>query len=234
MPNYFDEKKTEWGKLRKGKFTGSRISELLERGTGTMFGKGAMTYITQMACDEYTEYEHNDFEGTWEMREGKRKEPEAAKFYSHIISSIEVNGTPLSIKYYGESDPFFKEYNADSGVTADMVVSLNGVPYFTPEFKCPKRSVHFDRLRRLKKYKEEEKYLFLKENHKDYYGQIQFQMMCWGVEFGHWVSYNEYFPMDERAIIIHVPADKPYQKNLDLTLKMAISEKRSILNELKQ
>lgn len=234
MRNYFDEKKAEWGKLRWGKFTGSSIYKLLERGNGTTFGKGAMAYITQIACEAYTSYEQNDFEGTWDMREGKRKEPQAAKFYSHVISSIQVNGVPLRTIYYGDSDPHFKDYNEHSGASVDMIGMLNDSPYFVPELKCPKRDTHFDRLIKLSAYKEEEKYIFLKTEHKDYYAQIQFEMMCWGVDFGHWVSYNEYFPMDDRIIIIHVPADKPFQKNLDLTLQLAIKEKIRILEELKK
>ena len=159
------------------------------------------------------------------MREGKRKEPESAKFYSHIMSGIEIDGDKFQIEYFGESNPNFKPYDKypeHAGVSSDMVLFLKNNPYLISEFKCPTRDIHFDRLRKLKKYDDDikgnERYLFLKQYCKEYYAQIQFNMMCWKVNLGHWVSYNEFFPMDERMIIIEVPADKSFQLNLNLTL----------------
>lgn len=231
--NYFEESKVKWGQERWGFFTGSNIFKLLVKGSGTTFGKGAMTYIEQVACQCYTNYEANDFEGTYAMREGRKKEPEASKFYEKIISHLFINGENLKPHYFGEKEPNFKKYNEYSGVSSDEVLFIGNTPYIVAEFKCPTRDVHFFRLREIKKYTDNQSHLFIKEHYPEYYAQIQFNMMAWCVKLGHWCSYNEYFPMDKRMLIIEVPEDKPFQNNLKIVLEMANKKKLEILETVK-
>ena len=233
MNNYFEEKEQEWGKQKWGMFSASRISELLILNADGSFGKGAMTYINQVACECYTEYEHNEFKGTWEMRQGKINEPLAAQYYTSIMKSIEIPGRTIRWEYYGGANPLFKKYNDFSGTSPDQIGFLDEKPYILAEFKCPSRDMHWQRLQQISKYRPEQEYLWLREYHIDYYAQMQFNMLNFGCKIGHWVSYNQYFKEPDTAIIITIPEDKTFQHKLKILLGMANTEKNKIINSLK-
>lgn len=231
--NYFEEKEEEWGKLRWGMFTGSRISELFVMDKNGCFGKGAMSYINKVACESYTEYEHNEFKGTWQMRQGKINEPMCAKYYFSIMNQIQLPVKEIRWEYYGANNPLFKKYNDYSGTSPDAIGFINNKAYITAEFKCPTRDVHFERLQQLKKFKSEEEYLWLKSAQLDHYTQIQFNIMNFDCEIGHWISYNPFFKEPHTAIIITVPKDVDFCNKLKIILEMANTEKNKIINLLK-
>lgn len=234
--NYFQLSKAEWAKQRWGKFTGSGISRLM--------GKGFDTYVEEVACERYCEYEDSGFEGTWEMREGKRKEPEAFRFHEKILKSFAVvpevgekfhpfqNGM-FTLEYYGDNKPFFKEfedpkYKGYCGVSPDSVAfRKNGDPYLLGEYKCPKRSTHMFYIKNIREGVD------LKLHEPGYYGQIQFNLLVWGAELAHFCSYNEYFPQDQKMHLVEVLPDKNYLMSLKTRLSNGIKKVNSIIEELK-
>lgn len=224
--NYFQEKKAEWAKQRWGKFTGSNAYKL--------FGKGFNSYVEEVACQKYTSYEHSDFEGTWEMREGKKKEPEAFAFHKAQLMQLEpfIDGR-LRIEYYGDNNPIFQPYDDDRfrdwvGISLDsLVVKSDGTPYLTGEYKCPKRDTHMMYIRKIKNG------IDLKEYKPEYYWQIQLGILVSGVSFSHFCSYNEYFPYKHRMHIVEVFPNKNDHILLKSKLSQAIEEAHKILSELK-
>lgn len=219
--SYFDEVKNNWGRQRWGKFTASCIYRLM--GSAKSFD----TYVDEVACEAYTEYEENQFDGTWEMRQGRIKEPIAFKFHENLLKIHLPADRFIKIEYFGDGNPNFKEYNEHAGASADCVVFKDvNVAYFGGEYKCPKRDTHFDRIRSMKEWTD------LKERHPDYYWQCQFNMMCWNVDMWHWCSFNELFPLKDRLLIIEVPANKADQQKLKIKLSDAIIKKKEILSSL--
>lgn len=216
--NYFEKTNTEWLKERWGCFTGSEIDRLL--------GSGFDKYVDEVACQAYTEFEENTFEGNWAMREGKKNEPLAFQFHQKIIQAN--FGDLVRAEYYGDATPLFKKYNDHSGASADSIIyKADSTPYIAGEYKCPTRDVHFWRLRNLKDH------IDLKKAHPNYYGQLQFNMMCWNVDLSHWCSFNDKFiALSDKMVLIEVPADKNYQMNLKAKLSMAIKRKLVIISEM--
>lgn len=224
--NYFQLSKAEWAKQRWGKFTGSKISRLM--------GKGFDTYVNEVACERYCEYEHSDFEGTWEMREGKKKEPEAFSFHKKILMNLTPfqNGT-LTLDYYGDNNPYFKEWDEPKfkgycGVSPDSIAFKKEMkPYLVGEYKCPKRNTHMFYMKNLTES------IDLKLHEPDYYGQIQFNLLVWNAEIAHFCSYNEYFPDDQKMKILEIFPDKNYQRELKIKLTAGIEKVNAIIEELK-
>lgn len=224
--NYFQLSKAEWGKLRWGKFTGSNAHRLI--------GNGFETYVSEVACERYTEYEDTGFEGTWEMREGKRKEPEAYKFHRNILMQLAPfqNGS-LTLEYYGDNNPQFKEYEDPKfkgyvGVSPDSVAfKKDGSPYLIGEYKCPKRDTHMMYLKKVREAVD------LKMIKPEYYWQIQKNLLVWGAQIAHFCSYNEYFPYDQRMHIVDVLPNKSDQILLKTKLTAGIEKVNAIIEELK-
>src|SRR5690606_19785309 len=175
-------------------------------------GSGALTYIEQLACDAVSEYEDQSFEGSWAMREGKKKEPDAHKAYVEVITPLLKND--MSVVYYGGGNPIFiphPKYPDEAGASPDGCIEKSGKSYILLEYKCPTRIIQFRRLKQLKNYATDDRHCWLREYEKDLYTQTQFGMVCMGVDICHWISYNELMkdPAD-RMIIIEVPRDNKF------------------------
>lgn len=232
--NYFQLSNAEWKKLRWGKFTGSNCYRLM--------GKGFDTYVNEVACERYTAYEHTDFEGTWEMRQGKAKEPQAFEFHRKILSkfAVDVDGNLLypfidgtyNIEYFGDNKPVFKEFDQEPykgwmGNSLDSLISKrDGTPLFTGEYKCPKRDTHMFYLQNIKDAAD------LKEHKPEYYWQMQSGFLNYGVDLGHFCSYNEFFPFDQKMLLINVAANKNDQRALKIKLDAGIEKAQEIIEKL--
>ena len=210
----------QWKLARSGKFTASSISKIMLPGKDNMFSKGGLTYINEVACDAYTLFEDRNVQ-TYSMMMGKIKEPEAFAFYSKLIG---LNG----LQYFGDGNPLFKEYCKDSGGSPDAIAPVDAdTVSFGGEFKCPDRDTHWDYLKTIKDQYD------LKKLCPDYYGQCEFLMRTFKCDLWHWVSYNEYFPLKDRALIIEVKWDKNYQNDLEVRLQQAIKMKYELIEQFK-
>ena len=123
--NYFEEKEEKWGKLRWGMFTGSRISELFVMDKNGCFGKGAMSYINKVACESYTEYEHNEFKGTWQMRQGKINEPMCAKYYFSWLTKRSITQKKWLLSQ--QKSPYIIQVKIRFETNSDKITSIGAV-----------------------------------------------------------------------------------------------------------
>jgi hypothetical protein len=221
---------SNWKRKKWGMFSASRIHHLLVPGTADkktgiapMFGKGALTYIHEIASQSYIEFnDEEDGAESFSMKEGKRREPIAAGYYQRIIGLNDM-------MYFG-GQPDFYNYDEHSGCSPDLVVwkdEANQIASFGAEFKNPKRDTHMDYLIEIKNCED------LKNKCSDYYTQCQFCMMVLKADLWHWVSHHEYYPVKDRMLIIEVPVDKNFQADLEVKLSMAVKKKNEFVNLLK-
>lgn len=216
---YFDNTATEnWLKIKWAKFSSSTLHPLNTNGKGEMFGEGAKTAIMKVSRQSYTMFNMEDKVETYDMRVGIAKEPECFTFYKRLIG-LEA------LTHHGGANPIFKLFTDDSGCSPDCTATIPNSEKisFGAEFKNPTGETHF-------------KYLFdietqeqLKQIKPEYYTQVQFSMMCYGVDLWHWVSYNEFFPLKERMLILEVKKDNSFCDNLEIRLRQASKLKNKIV-----
>ncbi|MDR1556223.1 MAG: YqaJ viral recombinase family protein [Tannerellaceae bacterium] len=182
----------EWHLARLGKFTSSRLGDLLTagRGKGEMFGQTAMTYINQVAAERKISRAFLSGEGldlliermdisSKSMRWGTDMEPFARDCYEET--------TGLKVSEAG-----FIEYNNYFGDSPDGIVydSVHGKG--TLEIKCPSMATHL-------------LYCGIKTGEdllrieKGYYAQCQGHIIANNAVWCDFVSYD---PMQEETIHI--------------------------------
>jgi hypothetical protein len=214
-------KDLEWLKEKWGCFSASEMFKLLSDGKGEMFGVGAKTYIEEVAIEAYTMFNQDENVSTWSMEKGKMKEFESHQYHKNTY----LMGLP-NIIYCGGGNPVFKKYNEYSGCSPDSIINRpNGEIMFGAEYKNNGSKQHFRDLRLIDTSKD------LLTQHKDDYTQVQFSMMCYGVDLWHWCSYNEYFPENDKMLLIECEQDKQFQDNLDIRLSMAIKIRNRIIEQ---
>lgn len=206
----------EWKGERLGKFTASEIGKLMVKGRSKdqYFGDGAMTYIESRAAEILTQEPVTDLEGMKAIEWGNTHEPEAAALFAEKFPGF---------IYYGKENSKFFPYEPVklwAGGSPDGVIPGKA----GAEFKCPENTTHHIKYWRMKVGTD------LKETKPIYYGQVQFNMMCTGLDLWYFVSYDPR-PLERgvRMKILEVPYDKVYCKELDERLKRAVDELRTIL-----
>lgn len=209
-----------WKIARLGRFTASNIYKLESKGSGTLFGKGALTYIKETAVDAYTLFEDRNVQ-TYAMMMGKINEPEAFAFYSKLIGFA-------GLEYYGGGNPIFKELGEHAGGSPDAGAPMpDGTWSFGAELKCPDRDTHWDYLTEIKDMYD------LRRISPAYFGQTQFLMKVFNCDLWHWVSYSSYFPIKDRGHIIEVKKDNRWQDDMEARLVMAIKMKVELVEGMK-
>lgn len=194
----------DWLSIRKGKATASQIHRLLA-GSANELSKGAKTYCEEIfaetVADDVTPG-YTDFAMEW----GKSEEPNAIleldKLYPHD-----------EIQHFGAWEFLFCEYNSFSGCSPDALCENK----FGVEVKCPvKKEIHIERVMTVNSGTE------LLAYDKAIYTQIQFNMMCFGLNKWLWVSW--YDGMRESALKLHVveiEADPVMQGLIEKKLEQA-------------
>jgi hypothetical protein len=207
----------QWKGERLGKFTASEIGKLMVKGRSKdqYFGEGAMTYIESRAAEIFNQVPVSDLEGMRAIEWGNENEPIAAGLISEYFKG--------NFEYFGKYNPKFYPYEPVakwSGGSPDGIAVKNAVV----EIKCPETSTHHIKYWRMKEASD------LKDVKPIYYAQIQFNMMCTGLDKGYFFSYDPR-PMspEVRLKVLEVPYDKAYCKELDERLHRAVDELRSII-----
>lgn len=210
-----------WRLAKWGKFSGSQIFHLMVPGEGQLFSTGGITYIEKVAREAYTLYNDEESVESFAMKMGKVREPQSFDFYRRMIGVD-------SLEYYGGSNPLFVQYCPDSGSSPDCLAKLpDGSNSFGGELKNPTGKIHMHYIRNIHDQWD------LKKESEEYYGQCQMGMIACKCDLWHWCSHNEYFPFKNRLLLIEVKADRAYQDNLRMRLKMAVKMKYEIIEELK-
>lgn len=143
-----EQRSKEWLKARQGKFTASRISELM--GIRAL-GKTGEGYALEKAIEYFVDKDESDNFMSFDMKRGVELEPLAfAKFKE--IKELEF----LDVTNCG-----FFEYDENSGASPDGLVSDDAIL----EIKCPKKETFF-------------KLVYSNEIDPKYYAQMQMQMLC--------------------------------------------------------
>lgn len=244
--NYFDglgEKEINWLKSKWGFFSASQIDNLTKKGrrpmtpeelkarpqgsklttVETVFGDAALSYIHKVATERLTEFDVNEenFESR-SMRRGKLNEPIS---FFNLNKRLGFEGKNV-LEYYGGDNPIFTMFDEYSGVSPDVLAirdrkkkELIGNVSFGVELKNPDPKQHVYYLAHVRTPKE------LQAEIPFHYGQVQKAMMTYKTDLWLWASFNERMKnFADRLLIVEVPADKSYQLNLLMRLKMAEKE----------
>ena len=182
----------------------------------SLLSDGAITYINEKASELLTGTmrQFTSFSTDW----GNDHEPMAVN---------ELRKTFKNIEYFGNENKKFFKYGKFSGGSPD---AINRLTVF--EIKCPENPAnHVENLLIKNSHK-------LKEIHKDYWFQIQMNMVCVAKERG--VKFSEmcgvfvsYCPlMDKSLKLITVLPDMEFHTRLDYVLEKAENYLAEIINKL--
>jgi hypothetical protein len=155
----------QWLEKRKGKFTASRISELCTRDkTGKKMGVTALNYILEKKLERMgIQSRYDDFQSR-DMTFGLENEPVAAAMLSDRYEGFQY----ISDSFY--TLPFYNDY---AGASPDFLIKGEIVG----DIKIPTQ-INFLKATQVKDA------AGVKKHYKEYYYQIQMQMMCTCVNKG--------------------------------------------------
>ena len=189
----------DWKEERLGIFTASKISDLLvtERG-GKGFGKSAMTYINAVLAELLTGEQAPEVT-TKPIEWGNEWEPVAMAEYRKRFPDKEV-------VYFGKENPrlFSLAPEYPCGSSPDGLIYDERVI----EIKCPyNSSVHIENLGLTPET--------FRDERKEYFAQIQLNMICTGTNKAHFVSFDPRMIDDELKLsLIEMPKDDDFCKNM--------------------
>lgn len=179
---------SEWHLQRHGKFTSSRLGDLLVTGKGYDFGKTAMCYIREIAAERdintaflSLENDENTGQCPFDLYLARMKRSSKAMQWGteseELARKMFFNATGHNIEEVG-----FIEYNEYFGDSADGIICFNnGQKWGVVEIKAPDPATHI--LYRQIKNNED-----LKEINNNYFAQIQGHMLAHNVKYGYFIS----------------------------------------------
>lgn len=174
------QRSEEWHEKRRGKFTGSRIKELMTCSSRKQrdwddpeklldFGDTAYNYIIERAIERHTGHVIPTA-STWAMKWGIEHEEEAKAFIEERIG--------LAI-----TDCDYEEIHTGLGASPDGYVFLDGLVKCAFEVKCPEKVYNHHKLM-ITPYNEKHPYFW----------QTQLEMMSLDVDSLLFASYHPYYP----------------------------------------
>jgi len=186
-----------WENERLGVFTASRISELLVAGRSkdVEFGQVAQSYIMEKVCEILTgETKPEAYSKSIEW--GTENEPKAMELYK--------KRTEKEVSYFGKENP--KIFSLVP--TANLLGSPDGLIFGEKviEIKCPYNSAnHVENLMM-------DVETFKKER-KEYYAQIQVNMLVTDTNKADFVSYDPRMINEKLQLaILEIPKDSDFQR----------------------
>lgn len=209
----------EWLELRFGKFTGSEFHKLMTSGRGgELFGKTALSYIVEVVDEIITSHEFNDFGRTFSSSKaldwGHANENQAREeFENETGIKTETIGFIQIDELFGSSPDF---------VTEDAI----------GEIKCPFNPANHTANLFLSTPKD------LKENHYDYYIQMQIEMMACNKTKGYFISYDPLkLQKSLRLKVLEFPKDETLCAEIMMryneAVKILYSYKKKLYNMIK-
>ncbi len=192
----------EWHRLRLGKVTASRMSDVLSKGRGKAPSKTAETYMMELIAERLTGEAKPFFENE-AMRWGTETEPQARSMY-------EVNNNFVSV-----DEVAFIEHSEFVGVSPDGLIGEDGML----EIKCPttitqiKRALTYD-------YSE------------DYKAQIQMQLWVAQREWCDFVSFDPRIDCDASFLQQRVYRDEEFIDNMKVVTTSFVERMNEIYNQL--
>lgn len=196
--NYY-EQQNDWLQKRCGKFTASDIHKLLEKGKSKCdyFGKGALGYI-RVKLAEILTGSVVEVTGVPAMEWGNSLELEAVQAFE--------KETGHKVTYWGKANPEFFELTDHSGGSPDGEIEKDGAII---EVKCPYTTAEHINHLLISDAAE------LQVEKKDYYAQIQMNMLARGRGKGYFISYDPRITIPQlRLKYIEVPLDEDFAEML--------------------
>ena len=205
----------EWMVRRTGRFTASQMHKLLvnKRGHSDEFGDKAITYIREIAEQCLT----------GEITPVSSKEMDWGRQYESYAFT-EINKLYPSATYYGSHNPVFFEFGDYAGGSPDGEVDSKII-----EIKCPFNTYrHIEHL-----LLTDEEFM---EERKEYWVQMQFNMMCLGYTSALFFSFDPRVVDAKKQLIEReFPIDLEFCQALENRINMAVVKLNEILDKfLKQ
>ena len=207
---------------RLGKFTASRIKDLLKSGRSKneYWGETALTYIEENIC-EIINGEPTPHVSTWATDYGLEKETDAVMWFTRI--------TGKKVKHFGVNEAQFFEYGEHGGASPDGILIDENACL---QVKCPAKSSNHSYLLRAPQ-EPEERLAFIKKQEWDYYVQCQFEMMATKCEKCYLAFYDDRrVDAKLRMAIFEIPLDKEVAALIDERLNKASEMLKEAINTL--
>jgi len=176
------------------------------RNTGEIFTETGLTYLKDKVAEVLTGISKPEVNAI-PLKWGKEHEAEAVQV---------LKDTGLEFVHCGASNPIFIPFNKTSGCSPDGLMRTHVV-----EIKCPYTScVHVESL--LASIPDGNKNDWLKNEHFDYYTQVQFCMLCTNKVKAYFVSYDPRMIKDvHKLAIMEILADPDYFNEMRIRIGLA-------------
>lgn len=194
----------EWLKLRAGKVTASRVSDVMAKiKTGEAATRA--NYRAQLVAERLTGQPQESFTNA-AMQWGTDTEPLARDAY--------CLHTGIIVAEYG----FVHHPNIkDAGCSPDGLTECGNLI----EIKCPNTATHIETL-------------LAKKAPAKYVPQMQFQMACTGSEWCDFVSFDPRMPEKHQLFVFRVARDEEFIKAMEAEVVKFLEEVQTTINELEQ
>lgn len=190
LPNWYgdiNQGTIEWLMMRLGKVTASKVYDATARQKNKKYYKARENYMKANLAEILTGKSQDSF-SSHAMKWGIEHEPQARAAYE-FITDTEVDQIAFA------DHPTI----ARAGASPDGLVGKPGLM----EVKCPNTSTHLE-------------YMMTRVIPDDYYAQMQWQIECLEREWCDFVSFDPRLPEHLKTLIIRVPRDEAYIKNLNV------------------
>ena len=206
----FEQRSDEWHKIRIGKVTASRISDVIAK-TKTGVSTSRQNYLVQLVSERLTGKKGDSFVNQ-AMLDGIQRESAARELYERTRG--------VSVTEVGFFDhPVIKNSGAspDGAVNAEEDGKYAGLI----EIKCPIETTHTNTL-------------MSKSVPSKYIPQMQWQLACTGAKWVDFVSYNPNFPEELQLFVARVDRDDTYIGELEAEVIKFLDEVEQTILKLKE
>lgn len=180
-----EQRSNEWFQARLGKATASRFNDLMATGRAGQKLAGYKNYKAELVAERLTGQKYDSFQSK-EMMWGTENEPLARLRYS------------MAARVLAEECGFYTHDKLAAGASPDGLVGPDGLV----EIKCPNTATHIDTLH-------------AGAIPRQYMAQVQGQMWITGRKWVDFVSFDPRLPDNANFIIVRVPRDDLYIKELE-------------------
>lgn len=196
----------EWKRVRAGKVTGSRISDVLAKGRGNSESTTRRNYMAQVAVEILTGEPMMETYSNGHMNRGNELEPSAREVYEFI--------TGYDVQQIGFID---HERISHYGVSPDGLVGEEGLM----QIKSPIPAIHID-------------YLLAGTVPTQYVKQMQAEMDCTGRAWNDFVSYCPALPEELQLFIVRCERDEEMISTIRAGVEKFLSEVDGLVSRLRE
>jgi hypothetical protein len=206
------DKQEMWFRQRLGKFTSSELGKLMTyEDKIDQLPKGAMTYAEEKALEILTDGQNVKNFSNDSMDRGNEKELEAVELFEEKYN--------LKVFSKGDDQEFI-ELCSYFGGTPDGLIDDDALI----EVKCPDCKTHLFRIRNIKSVED------FKKHEKDYYWQIQGNLLSSGRSKGYFIDFDDRFTNEDlRLFVLEIPRNDEDIQKAKTRLTMAEKYKQELL-----